>query len=535
MHEFLPAHHHQIFVRLWNLRYPSHSWDATARTTRSTRDHATGGIVEEEVLVSGLMCLEGTWMELPLIATHLANENVAFAHTDGRPVKLFGDGYFKEHGKVRLVGVDGIVEAEGTVNGRAKKDPDDHVLRKSTLPANGAPADCSGLRAFVPDPAGVPASRGPSRPNATTRRKMLVDGVESFGMMSIWAFAVGDKAHNLLEHAHPALVLLFKDVKNVRNNWASCNGSIDASQYRKSCSKIQNWADECAKAGLLEPADAALVASAIKQLDDKSFIDDAPQLEMDRRMTEAAGQFSGHVPQLSCMLDQEPRPVRLIKVLKMEDWPFDSDPVVPPSELWTDSDSNLVSAQTTLYGVGIAAELGDVFTKFTANAFLRTVPVADLSSIWAGSVAVITPVLPDEQLCLDLRAATIKACTDAGLPAAVATALERSTNRPTPGALYFGTANNVTGPDRPYVLLTGFQHPSYLRACEGTPKRSTTPTWRRPRPAALSSCRLSTEMPPCLERTVKTGTRRAPSQRFTGHGRCKAPRSSFGGQHPAKL
>ena len=78
-------------------------------------------------------------------------------------------------------------------------------------------------------------------------------------------------------------------------------------------------------------------------------------------------------------------------------------------------------------------------------------------------MAVITPGLPDAQLCHDLRAATLKACADAGLPAAVAAAIERSTNRPAPGALFFGAAENIAGPDRPYVLVTGFQHLSYVR------------------------------------------------------------------------
>ena len=78
-------------------------------------------------------------------------------------------------------------------------------------------------------------------------------------------------------------------------------------------------------------------------------------------------------------------------------------------------------------------------------------------------MAVITPGLPHEQLCLDLRAATITACAAAGLPTEVISALECSTNRPTSGHLFFGTAENIAGSDRPYVLVAGFEHPSYLR------------------------------------------------------------------------
>ena len=131
------------------MRYPSHLWDAAAKTTRRTRDHTTGAVLEEEVLASGLTYLEGTWKELPLVATHKAGStDVTFVHTDGRPVKLFGDGYFKAPTKldaatkVRLVGVDGTIEAEGIAKG----------LAQFTMPKNGSPVDRAGLRVLMPDP-----------------------------------------------------------------------------------------------------------------------------------------------------------------------------------------------------------------------------------------------------------------------------------------------------------------------------------------------------------------------------------------------
>ena len=271
------------------MRYPSHLWDAAAKTTRRTRDHTTGAVLAEEVLASGLTYFEGTWRELPLVATRKAgSKDVTFVDTDGRPVKLFGGGYIKEHTKVRLVGDDGTIEAEGTAKGLAKKDPDDNVLRKSTMPQNRSPVDRAGLRVLVPDPTGVPAA---GKPNSTTRRKMLLDGLESFDITAVCAFAVEDKAHDLLEPAHPTLVAHFKAIKTIRNDsWGhAVGGVVDVDRYRKDCGTLQRWAHACATARLLDPEDAERVATAIKQLDQQVYLAEGHVIDL---ATGALGELS---------------------------------------------------------------------------------------------------------------------------------------------------------------------------------------------------------------------------------------------------
>ena len=105
-----------------NARYPPHQWNTAAMTTRRTRDHATGAVAEEEVLVSGLAYLEGT--ELPLIATHKAgSENVTFVHADGRSVQLFDDRCVKEHARARRVGADGVVAAAAAAAPTRRRGP----------------------------------------------------------------------------------------------------------------------------------------------------------------------------------------------------------------------------------------------------------------------------------------------------------------------------------------------------------------------------------------------------------------------------
>ena len=238
----------------------------------------TDAIIEEKVLASGILFLEGDWKELPFTATHKAGSNLVEAEDATVRLSL----HLKRGDKVRLMGPDGTIEAEGAVLNRAKKDSDDHVLRNSRMPHNGATADRTGLRVLVADPLEVPAA-GISTP--TTEHKLLFDGLASFDVTSVFQFTVLDKEHKLLEHAHSGndmLRQLFTDVKNVRNNsWAHAGGGeIDRAGYAEDCATLQRWADACATAGLFDPEDAEQVATAIKQLDQQVYLAEGHELDL---------------------------------------------------------------------------------------------------------------------------------------------------------------------------------------------------------------------------------------------------------------
>ena len=269
-------------MRLWDGKYPHHRWDSTTRAIRRTRQvvgrgtgktatlWTTDTIIEEELLASGILFLEGDhWKELPFTATHKAGSNLVEAEDATVQLSL----HLKRGDKVRLLAPDGTIEAEGAVQSRARKDPDDHVLRSGQMPHNGATADRAGLRVLVLDPQAVPAA-GISTP--TTEHKLLFDGLASFDVTSVYQFVAMDKGHKLLEHAHPGndgLRQLFKDVKNGRNDsWGHATGAVvGEAAYRDACAAMKRWADECVGVKLLNPEDAVQMASVIEQLDGQQY------------------------------------------------------------------------------------------------------------------------------------------------------------------------------------------------------------------------------------------------------------------------
>jgi len=181
------------------------------RPNPADQKHAvtTDDINVELMLASGVLFVEGDhWRELPFTATHRAGSKQVEA--DDPTIKM--SEHLKNADRIRLVAADGTVEAECVVTRKGKKDSDDHILRNSSMPENGSINDRAGLRVLLSAPVTVPAG---GRPNDTTRRKMLFDGLESFDVTAVWDFAVEDKSHALLQSIDDAAGTLktrFKEV-----------------------------------------------------------------------------------------------------------------------------------------------------------------------------------------------------------------------------------------------------------------------------------------------------------------------------------
>ena len=268
----IPQLMQKCMVRLWNEKYPAHKWQRATRVERKTRNHTTGAIVTEQLFKSGLDYLEGAWKELPFTVTHKANSDTLEA--DNPTVQLAA--HLKRKDLIRLVAPDGTIECPGVqVKLRGQGDPTQHTFPKGMVPKNDTATDRVGLKVLVPD-ATVPAPPPHEATNETNMRKLLHEGLGSFDVTAVITFVKKIKTHGLLAHSPhcAALEPLFRSLAFIRNNsWGHVTGAaVDDDQYREDCGKIQDWANECAKARLLDPTDAELVSSVIEQLDKQVYL-----------------------------------------------------------------------------------------------------------------------------------------------------------------------------------------------------------------------------------------------------------------------